>query len=184
MEDTTVTVIGIMLASLIMFVVPLMLIADRSDDISQLISQTVTAEFVDEVVKTGRITAEEYQKFISGLQSSGNNYDVDIELKILDENISKVVTDNDYSKIGNNAYYSIFTSQIEEKIGISGRDLQNSDGKLVLKQGDEIAVTVKNSSATLSQALKSFYYNSTGSDLHIIVATAAGTIAINGSGVR
>ena len=34
MEDTTVSVIGILIASIIMFIVPLILIADRSDDIS------------------------------------------------------------------------------------------------------------------------------------------------------
>ena len=57
----------------------------------------------------------------------------------------------------------------------------NGDGKLILKQGDIISVTVKNSSTTLSQELKGFYYKITGSDLNIIVATETGVIAINGS---
>lgn len=182
MEDTTLSVIGIMIAAIIMFIVPLILIADRSDDISQLVVQTATAEFVDEVVKSGKITNDTYQRFVFNLQSSGNTYDIDMEVKVLDENPSKAVTDSNAQLIGNNAYYSIFTSQIEDKIRISSANIDNNvSGKLILKQGDEIYVTVKNNSPTLSQTLKSFYYNATEGGLHIIAATSSGTIAINGT---
>lgn len=182
MEDTTLSVIGIIIASIIMFIIPLVLIADRSDDISQLVVQTATAEFVDEVIKSGKITQGSYQKFVSSLQSSGNTYDINIEVKILDETTSKMVTDSNPQSIGNNTYYSIFTSQIEDKIRISSANVNNNlKGKLILKQGDEIYVTVKNSNPTLSQTLKSFYYNVTEGGLHIIAATSSGTIAINGT---
>ena len=182
MEDTTLSVIGIMIAAIIMFIVPLILIADRSDDISQLVAQTATAEFVDEVVKSGKITNDNYQRFVYNLQSSGNTYDIDMEVKILDENPSKEVTKSNPELIGNNSYYSIFTSQIEDKIRISSTNVTNNlTGKLILKQGDEIYVTVKNNSPTLSQTLKSFYYNSTEGGLHIIAATSSGTIAIDGT---
>lgn len=182
MEDTTLSVIGIMIASIMMFIVPLILIADRSDDISQLVVQTATAEFVDEVIKSGRITQDNYQRFVSSLESSGNTYDIDMEVRILDENTSKMVTDSNFQSIGKNTYYSIFTSQIEDKIRISSSNVNNNiTGKLILKQGDEIYVTVKNSSPTLSQILKSFYYDVTKGGLHIIAATSSGTIAINGT---
>ena len=182
MEETTVSMIGIIIAAIIMLIVPLVLIADRNDDISQLVVQTATTEFVDEVIKTGKIDSNTYQRFVSNLYSSGNTYEIDMEVKFLDENTAKKVTDDDYTKIGNNTYYSIFTSQIEEKIRISASDTTNNIvGKLILKQGDEISVTVRNNSSTLSQALKSFYYNMQGKDIHIISATASGTVAINGA---
>lgn len=182
MEETTVSVIGIIVAAIIMFIVPLILIADRSDDISQLVVQTATAEFVDDVVKTGEITDSRYQEFVNSLSSSGNTYEIDMEVKILDENTAKKVTDNDPEKVGNNTYYSIFTSQIEDKLMKSASNtVNNNKGRLLLKQGDAILITVRNSSATFSQALKSFYYNARGSDMHIIAATASGTVAINGS---
>lgn len=175
MEDTTVSIIGIMVAAIIMFLVPLILIADRADDIAQLVVQTATAEFVDEVIKNGKITNDQYQKFISHITSSGNTYDIDMEIKILDENTSKIGE--------NNTYYSIFTSQIEKIIGKSAlvTDDNNRDGKIILKQGDEISVTVRNSNKTFSQSLKSFYYNFAGSNVQIITATASGTIAIDGA---
>ena len=174
MEETTVTIIGIIIAAIIMFIVPLMLISDRADDISQLVVQTATEEFIDDVIKTGKITERRYQEFVSGLLSSGNTYEIDMEVKFLDENTAKMVTDDDHTKLGNNTYYSIYTTQIEDKMA-------ELDGELLLKQGDGISVTVKNNSATLSQALKSFYYNSRGESIHIIAATASGTIAINGA---
>jgi len=163
MQETTMSIIGMVVAAIMMFVIPLTLIADRSDDISQLIVQTTTAEFVDEIIKTGKITHERYKKFIQQITTSRNTYEVEMELKILDENTAK--TGN------NNTYYSIFTSQIENKISESE--------KIVLKQGDAISVTVKNSSQTLSQSLKNFYYKAKGANIEIITATASGTVAIS-----
>jgi len=182
MEETTVSIIGIIIAAVIMLIVPLTLIADRADDISQLVIQTVTAEFVDEVIKTGKITDDTYFKYRDALVSTGNTYEIEMEVKILDENTSKIVTDNYPTQVGNNTYYSIFTSQIEDIIGVSGSNTNNNtEGKIILKHGDAISVTVKNNSKTLSQSLKSFYYNATGSNSQIIAATASGTVVIDGS---
>ena len=183
MEETTVSIIGILIASIIMLVVPLVLIADRSDDISQLVVQTATAEFVDEVVKTGKITNKQYSEFTQRLASSGNTYEIDIEVKILDENTAKFYALNGGSQVANNTYYSIFTSQIEDMLNASATssNTNNSDGKIVLKQGDAISITVSNSSKTLSQSLKSFYYGAKGTDIKIITATASGTVAISGA---
>lgn len=175
MDDTLVTITGMMLAIIIMLIVPLILIADRTDDISQLVAQTVTAEFVDHVIKTGEITGDRYDQFINGLISSGNSYEIDMEIKILDPNTSKEITDDDVSKIGSNTYYSIYTSQVESRIAESDND------KLILKQGDIILVTVRNNSDTLSQTLKRFYYKTRGEGIHIITASSSGTVAIDGA---
>ena len=90
MDDTPVDVIGIILAAIIMFIVPLILISERNDDLSQMIASSATADFVNNVVKTGKITTDNYQNLVLSLQSSGNSYDIDLEVKILDENASKV----------------------------------------------------------------------------------------------
>lgn len=182
MDETVISIIAIISAAIIMFLAPVILIADRSDDVSQLLVQTSTSEFVNEVIKSGKITVDNYQRLISGLQSSGNTYDVDIEVKILDETTSKLVTQANPTAIGNNTYYSIFTSQVEDKLGISAQNVTNNrTGQLILKQGDLIYVTVKNNSQTLSQVLKSFYNSTTSGDLQIIAASSSGTININGA---
>ena len=107
MEDTTISIVGIVIAAILMFLVPLILIADRADDIAQLIVQTRTAEFVNEIVKSGKITNDDYQKFVNQLVSSGNTYEIDMEIKILDENTSKMGD--------NNTYYSIFKKYLKNQ---------------------------------------------------------------------
>lgn len=173
MEETTVSIIGIMIAVLLMFVVPLVTIADRNDDISQLTVQTLTADFVDKVVRLGQIRSDDYNEFITRLATSGNTYDIDIEVKILDENPSKSQIDANPSEVGSNVYYSLYTSQIEEKF--------KTYDTILLKEGDVVSVVAKNNSKTLSQALKSVYYTIKGEDLHIISSTATATVAVNGA---
>lgn len=186
MEDSTISIVGIIIASILMFIVPLILIADRGDDISQLTTQTLTAQFVDNIIKQGKITNEDYQSFLTSLQSSGNTYDVSIEIKILDENTAQRDTiSTGQGKVGQNSYYSIFTTQIEEQLESTdaegNRNDLNKTGQIILKEGDIISVTAKNSSKTLSQTLKNIYYTIRGEDLHIIASTSTGTIAVNGA---
>ena len=79
-------------------------------------------------------------------------------------------------------YYDKTSDEIEDILTKSGQDIgDDMEGTLILKQGDGISLTVKNSSKTLSQSLKNFYYNIAGSDIQIIAATASGTVAINGT---
>lgn len=181
MEDTTISIIGIFIAAIIMFIVPLILISDRADDIAQLTAQTATANFVDNVIKSGKITNDDYADFRSMLTTTGNTYDVDLELKILDTNSSKIYTIQSKEEVGQNTYYSIFTSQIEEKLAKVYDESSYDLGAIILKEGDSFSVTVKNRSLTLSQSLKNVYYKLTGENLHIIAATASGTVAINGA---
>lgn len=177
MEDTTVSIIGMIIAIILMFIVPLVIIADRSDDISQLTVGTLTADFVDNVIRVGKITGEDYSNFLISLANSGNTYDVEIEVKMLDENPARVATDLDgnMGTMGQSLYYSIYTSQIEEQLRAD-----RGNEVILLKEGDIISVVAKNNSKTLSQALKSIYYTIAGEDLHIISSTCTGTVAVNG----
>lgn len=178
MEESTVSIIGIMIASIIMFIVPLVLMADRNDDISQLTVETLTAEFVDNIIRMGKITSNDYENYMKRLETSGNNYQINMEVKILDKNTAQRTTTGPTT--GNNSYYSIYTSQIEDMLQESDRQIGGKNGRIILKEGDIISVTTKNSSKTLSQTLKSIYYSVTGTDLHIIASTSSGTIAVNG----
>ena len=126
MENTPMDIIGIMIGAVLLFLVPLFLVADRADDISQLSAQTTTADFINEVVKEGVITSDNYQRFTSTLFSLGNTFDIDLEVKILDKTTSKMVTDSNIQQIGNNSYYSLYTSQVEDKIGLSSTSQGNN----------------------------------------------------------
>lgn len=173
MGDTLITVIAIGLAAILMFVFPLMTMADRTDDVAQLAVATLTTEFVDDVRSTGKMTLDKYSKFVESIYATGNTYDVEIEVKILDENPGKKSTQADPTKIGENVYYSKYTSQILQEL-----DTKN---KFSLKEGDIVSVSVKNTNTTLAQQLKNFFYTVTGNDVYVIAAEHAGIVTATGN---
>ena len=109
MGDTLITVIAIVLAAVLMFVFPLMTMSDRTDDVSQLSVETATTDFVDDVRTTGKLTMDKYSKFVENISATGNSYDVEMELNVLDENPGKKTTQAEKTKIGENVYYTMYT---------------------------------------------------------------------------
>ena len=116
MEDSVITIVAIFLAVILMFIFPLMAVSDRLDDISQLSVQSETSEFVDRIRKKGVLTNEEYNSYIQTASSGGiTPLDIEIQIQILDENPNIESNNENKTKIGENLYYNIYTSQIEEK---------------------------------------------------------------------
>jgi len=172
MSDTLITVIAIALAAVLMFVFPLMTMSDRTDDVSQLAVETATTDFVDEVRTTGKITPDKYSKFIENIGSTGNTYNVEMQVQVLDENPGKKTKQSQKDKIGENVYYSVYTSQIE--------DILNSNKNYNLKEGDLFSVNVKNTNQTLAQQLKNFFYTVVGNDTYTIAASHGGMVTATG----
>ena len=173
MGDSFTTIIAIFLAAILMFVFPLMSMSERTDDVSQLSVQTTTTEFVDKIRTTGKLTLDDYEKYLATIVSTGNSFDVDIEIQQLDENPGVKTTQAEMTKIGENLYYNIYTSQVEDKL--------NTNGKITLKEGDRVSVSVKNTNKTIAQTLKNFVYQLTGDDTYQIAAQHAGIVTVNGS---
>ena len=173
MSDTVVTVIAIFLAAVLMFIFPLMSTAERTDDISAQAVDTATTEFVDRIRSTGKITQDDYDSFIQTINSTGNAYDVELEVQILDDNPGKKVTEAEMTKVGENYYYSQYTSQILDTI--------NSNGVMYLKEGDIISTTVSLNSRTIATILKDFVYRVTGNNLSGITSQHSGIVNVNGN---
>ncbi len=172
MSDTLITVIAIGLAAVLMFIFPLMTMSDRTDDVAQLTVETATTEFVDEIRTTGKITSDKYSQYLQTIGSTGNTYNVEMEVKVLDENPGKKTTQADREKIGENVYYSVYTSQIENEL--------KERNNYKLKEGDLVSVSVKNTNQTLSQQLKNFFYSVTGNDTYTIAASHGGIVTATG----
>lgn len=176
MSDTFITIIAIFLAAILMFVFPLMTLADRNDDVTQLAVQTATTEFVDEIRRTGKLTEDKYNSFIATITATGNAYDVEIQFKILDENPAKKTAQSEgVTIIGENVYYSVYTTQIEDRLGD-----KNQKNEYLLKEGDIASVTVKNRGATLAQTLRNVFYRVSGNETYSIVGSSSGTVTVNG----
>ncbi len=167
MGDSVITIVAIVLAAILMFVFPLMTMSDRTDDISQLTVQTATTDFVDNVRTTGKLSMDNYAAFEQKINATGNTYDIEMEAKILDENPAKKTTQATATKIGENVYYSMYTSQLLDTMG---------SNTLRLKEGDMFSTSVKNTNTTLSQQLKNFFYRVTGNDTYSIAAQHGGYV--------
>lgn len=172
MSETLVTVVAIFTAAVLMFVFPMMALSERNDDIAQLSVQTATSEFVDNVRSSGVVLESQYSNYIQTLNATGNTFDIELEIKILDENLSSKVGQAASIKIGENVYYSVYTSQIE--------DVLNSKGKYILKEGDIISVTAKNTNTTISEMLRSFFYSMSGNSSYQIAGQDSAMITANG----
>lgn len=176
MSDTTITIIAIFLAAILMFIFPLMAMSDRTDDVSQLTVQTATTEFVDNVRTTGVLSLDKYDSFVQEISATGNTYDVEMEVQVLDENPGKKSTQTETTKIGENVYYTLYTTQIIDALN------QNASGAYKLKEGDIFSASVQNTNTTISQQLKNAFYRVTGNDTYQIAAQHAGIVTVNGSG--
>lgn len=174
MGDSLITVLAIILAAILMFIFPLMAISERNDDIAQVAVQTAATEFVDNVRTKGKITLEDYDKLVQTINATGNSYDVELEVKKLDENPGKKSALVSTDKIGQNLYYSVYTSQITDELYNSTLNIYN------LKEGDIISITVKNTNRTLAQMLRNFFYSVSGSDSYQIAAQHSGVVLANG----
>ena len=171
MGDTTVTVIAIFLAAVLMFLVPLVSITERGDDISQTVVQTALSKFVNQASSNGYISQASYDELCASLGATGNTYDITIEVQKLDENPGKKSTITSGDLIGENVDYSVFTSTILGDI--------ESSGKYPLKQGDKVIVTVNNTNTTLAQLFRNFMYKISGNE-NAIGASASALVTRTG----
>ena len=170
MGDSAMIVVAIFLAAILMFVFPLMIMADKKDDVSTLNVKTATTEFTDTIRTTGKITQEAYDNYVQTLAATGNSYDVEIKVQVLDENPAKKET-SQTAVIGDNVYFEMYTTQILDAIKM---------GDLILKEGDIVSVSAENTNVTIGMQLRNFLYKVTGNNSTSIAASASGIVTTNG----
>lgn len=174
MGDTLMTVVAIFLAVILMFLFPMLSVSERTDDISQLAVDTAVSSFVDDSRSIGKITMKNYEKLINTLNSTGNSYDVELEVKKLDENVGKKTAWTSSTVIGENVYYSVYTSQIMETLVGEKKDY-------LMKEGDIISCKVKNTNTTISQTLRSVFYSISSNEAFQVGAQHSGIVTATGS---
>lgn len=180
MSDTLITIIAIFLAATLMFIVPLMSVTERNDDIAQSVVDSATAEFVDTVSNAGSIKPSDYEAFEQKLASTGNTYEIEIEIQVLDENPGKKPATTSGNLIGENIRYSIYTSEIMDYMYPTTEDRDDMIRNYPLKKGDIIVVTVKNTNETMAEQFRSFIFKVTGQGTYEIATTRSSMILNNG----
>ena len=143
--ESLITVTAIALAAVLMFIFPLMTMADRNDEIAQLAIETTVREFVDDVRTKGTLTWDDYDKLVQDLSATGNTYDIEMTRTVRDENEAKKVAQAVAEKIGEDTSFTEFTSQILEKLG-------GEEGAIIFKEGDIFSTAVKQSNQVVALA--------------------------------
>lgn len=167
--EGVVLIIIIISVGVILFVLPLKTIADRTDDLSTIIAETETTKTVDKVLSTGVFTLDDYSKYEYNITTeTRNSYSIEIEARIMDENPGKKTTQANANKQGENESYSLYTEQI--------LDILNNKKALTLKEGDMFFIITKNTNIPFSQIF------ALGSNLtNTIVAQHGGYVVKTGS---
>ena len=182
MQNSTSTLLALGVALVLVFILPLITLTGRIDNVSQENIQRIVDELVIDVSNTGKLTRAKFQEFEIKLDSTGNNsYDIEIQIQHIDENPGKKTAQAQYTKIGENVYYSEYTTQILKQIGINV-DNNATTGKdtILLKEGDIVTVEVKNSNSTAAQTLKSSFLGFSNVGEYAITASASRMVTVNG----
>ncbi len=174
MQNSTSTLIALFVAAVFLFVVPLVTLTTRNDNVVQEDVNLIVKEFVTDIKNTGVLTQEKYQSFQNKLAATGNTYNIDMEIKHLDENPGKKLTQANYSKIGEDVYWSEYTSQIIETLESS------NDSTITLKKGDRIYVSVSNQNSTAAQTLQSSTLKIANDGEQVIKADDDGMVKVDG----
>jgi len=188
MQSSTSTIVALLVAGIVLFIVPLVTLTGRSDNVTQENVELIVEEFVTDIRNTGKLTRTKYLNFESKLDSTGNNnYDVELQIQHIDENPGKKTAQSNYTKIGENVYYSEFTTQVLKQIGIKADNeaIDNEEeflknDTIILKEGDIVTVEVKNTNSTAAQTLKSSFIGFSNADEYVISASSSGMVTVNG----
>lgn len=164
MGDSAITIVGIFLAAILMFIFPLMTMADKTDDVTAATVQTATTNFTTTIRTTGIITQENYDNFLLTLAATNNSYSPEITVQKSDANPAEKHTGDDTTIGGTTIYYTLYQTQVEEQL------------PLKLTEGDFVSVKVQNTNTTIANQLRNFMYKVTGKGSGTIVAEDSGIV--------
>lgn len=173
-DSILISFIGIGIGVGLMFIVPLMSVSERNDDIAQSVAQVATAEFGDKIAVSGTIKPLDYEEYEQKLIATGNTYEIEIEIQHLDENFGKKNSTTSVEMIGENQRYSTFDAL--EKMYPEDGEPQN----YVLKKGDNVIITFQNTTPTIAKTLRTFAYKVVGKDVPDIAGSYATMVVNNG----
>ena len=151
------TILAIAIAIGLMTIVPLATMANKKDDIAMLEAQAATEDMVATIATTGSITQDMYDDYVKTLASTGRAYDIEMTIKVNDEDPSKKEVTLS-GNIGEGSNYEVYTSQI--------LDVLNKDGSWTLNKGDKISITSTTVDKSLASNLQNLFISITGKNIN------------------
>ncbi|MGB8455268.1 MAG: hypothetical protein WCD89_23420 [Anaerocolumna sp.] len=154
-------IVAFILVAIIMFLGPLLYMAQKQDSINQSYISNETTRFVDSIKNTGLMSREMYMDFIRKIDHTNNLYKIEIihSHKVVepeyDENAGVFLND----------YFTYYTNTYQDEI-VSAFD-QGEDYNF--SQGDYISITVVNRTRTLATKLMELFYRADIPEKQILV---------------
>lgn len=162
MYDVVGRIWSFIFGALALFLGTTMVYAQKQDVVVQNYVDSVVEEFVDTSRATGKITENNYETFIEGLDATQNVYDVNI---IHYEEKLTPSTESEYET----------TYEAHDKADVI-EGIYSDDGKgYQMSTGDFIRVSVKNTSPTLGRKLMGLFLGN-GSEGGQIISTYGGYV--------
>lgn len=136
---------AIIVATMIMFIAPLLNLANSEDDVIQTVVYKQTVDFKNSICTQGKITQAGYMSFVNSLDATGNLYDIEITVS----HQTVVPKFGEASSVVGTKKVDVctYTDEILEKV-------YQTDGIYELDKGDTISITVTNKTATMGQNLR------------------------------
>jgi hypothetical protein len=154
-------IIAFILAAIVMFLGPLLYMAQKQDSISQSYVSNETTQLVDSIKNTGYLSHDMYQNYINKIDNTNNLFKIEIVHShkvvepLYDDNTGTFLNDFD-------TYY---TNTYQDEI----LDAFDQGEDYYFLQGDYISVTVVNRTKTLATKLMELFYRADIPDEQILV---------------
>lgn len=168
MQDTAITIIVIVVAAILLFVFPMLATAENKNEVDLAYVQSSVTEFVNTNATKGVITLESLDSLKQKLATTGNTYDVNLEVSRKTDDVGKKSGWSTGTNIGEGAFYTLQGTQINEQL--------ESTGQFKLNVGDTLSAKVENSSKTMASTLKSAILGISESSKSEIAATASALV--------
>lgn len=181
-NSTFSVIIVIAIVGVVIFIIPLISLEGRIDNVAQQEVQKILDETSTEIANTGEFTREIYQNMENRLAALGKTYDIGITLYILDENPEIKLAQGNYTKIGENIYVIYYETQVLPQIGIKiGNETVNpNNDKIKLKPGDKITLSAESQDST-AQDLKSSFLGFSNKGEKVISVTSSAMCTVLGA---
>lgn len=155
-------IVGVFISVILLFIVPLMYLAQKQDMITQSFVSSKTTEFIDSIKNTGYLSYDMYISYLRQLGATNVVYEVNIVHAhktvepIYNEATSSYMID--YNVHYDNRYTQDILVELDRA------------GGYYFNQGDYISIKVENKSVTYGAKLQHLIFNTNGFDKQIFVA--------------
>ena len=170
MKDNLSMVILMILLVLIMIMFPLYNYFERQDDMSYSLVLKATTNFAEEVMNSGYLDQDMYDRYISQIANTGNLYDIELEAHrkwlISDSENPGQYIESSYIDYNNQIFDSVANDKESKITTVSSKSLKDNIYKFDV--GDEFYVKVKNSTTTMAGAIFNSIFTTSSKDRIVV----------------